>query len=83
MLYFCGEIKNKPLKATKMSEPMIVWCVIAGVLLLAFVIRDIEKSLNGRRRHSAHGAHHLFGMGKEREMFYIPGDVDDEDEFDD
>ena len=66
-----------------MSEPMIVWCVIAGVLLLVFVIRDIEKSLNGRRRHGAHGVHHLFGMGKEREMFYIPGDVDDEDEFDD
>lgn len=66
-----------------MSQPMIVWCVTVAVLLLAFLLRAVEKHYAGcRRNHAVRKPRHLFELGKEREMFYIPGDSDDDD-FDD
>ena len=63
-----------------MDKPIVVWCVIAGVLLFAFVFKAVrnhqeEYCRKGRKRKP------LFGLAKERELFFIPGDVDD-DEFD-
>ena len=60
---------------------MIVWCTIAGVLLFAFVFRAIEWYYT-ECRHNSSKPRRLFEFGKEREMFYIPGDnnYDDFDE---
>lgn len=59
---------------------MIVWCMIAGVLLFAFVFRAVAVYChchhNGRKRA------HVFDIGSEKEIFYVPGDVED-DEFED
>lgn len=64
-----------------MSQQMIIWCIIVGVLLFAFALRAFErlylKCHNDRKK-----AHHIFELGNEREMFYCPGDVTDDD-FDD
>lgn len=61
-----------------MDQPMIVWCVIAGVLLFAFVFRAIEKYYV-ECRHNHHETIHLVELGEEKEMFYIPGDIEDDD----
>ena len=63
-----------------MDQPMIIWCVIMGILLLTFVFHAFEK-LRDQRRHSPllHRRHHLIELGKEREMFFIPGDRKDEE----
>ncbi|MDE5901629.1 MAG: hypothetical protein K2H21_00245 [Muribaculaceae bacterium] len=61
-----------------MDKPIIVWCVIAGVLLFAFVLRAIERYYT-KCHHNGHRPRHLFELGREKEMFYIPGDADDED----
>lgn len=61
-----------------MSQPMIVWCIIAGVLLFAFVFRAIEKYYTECRR-DHHERIHLVELGEEKEMFYIPGDIEDDD----
>ncbi|MDE6360735.1 MAG: hypothetical protein K2L39_05880 [Muribaculaceae bacterium] len=65
-----------------MDQPMIIWCVIMGILLLTFVFHAVEK-LREQRRQSPlpHRHHHLIELGREREMFYIPGDRKD-DEYD-
>lgn len=64
-----------------MNQSMIVWCAIAGVLLCAFVFRAIEQYYAECRRNGRKPMH-LLEIGKEREIFYIPGDVED-DEFED
>lgn len=64
-----------------MDKPIIVWCVIAGVLLFAFVFRAIERYYT-KCRHNGHKSRHLLELSREKEMFYIPGDVDDEDFYD-
>lgn len=64
-----------------MSEQMIVWCVIAGVLLCAFVIRAIEEHV-ARVRRNARKRRSVIEIGKEKEIFYIPGDIDDYDDLD-
>ncbi len=65
-----------------MNQPMIVWCTIAGALLFAFVFRAVERYRTGCR-HDGRKPRHLFEMGKEKEMFYIPGDIDEDDDFED
>lgn len=65
-----------------MNQPMIIWCVIAGVLLLAFVLRSIERHHASCGRH-AHKPRHIIEIGRERDMFYIPGDTDYDDDADD
>lgn len=61
-----------------MDKPMIVWCAIAGVLLSALVFRAIEWYYT-KCRHSGHKPRRMFEIGKERELFYIPGDIEDDD----
>ena len=60
-----------------MNKPVIVWCVIAGVLLFAFIFRAIERYYTAIRR-NGQKPRHLFEMAKEKDKFYIPGDVDDD-----
>lgn len=63
-----------------MDQPILIWCVIMGILLLTFVFHALEKLRDQRRRpHALHRHHHLVELGKEREMFFIPGDRKDED----
>lgn len=65
-----------------MNEQMIIWCAIVGVLMCTFVVRGLLY----HRKHSQRSAvrHHripLIEIGKEKEIFYLPGDRYDEDEF--
>lgn len=61
-----------------MTLPMIVWCVIAGVLLLTFVFKAIERHSAGT--HHCGVRHHILEIGKERDIFFLPGDPDDDDD---
>ena len=58
-----------------MNYPMITWCIIAAVLLCAFIFRTIEYYIARHRSYSCdHKAKHLLGFGRETDMFYVPGD---------
>ena len=56
-----------------MNKPVIVWCVIAGVLLFAVIFRAIDRYYTEIQK-----PRHLFEMAKEKDIFYIPGDVEDD-----
>lgn len=61
-----------------MTQPVIVWCAIAALLLCTFIVRNIAVRYN-RRHASAQGqrtshARHALELGTEREMFFVPGD---------
>lgn len=63
-----------------MSQPMIVWCVIVGALFFAFAFNAVWHFCKERRM-GKKGKRHFIGMVKEREIFYCPGDMlDDEDD---
>ena len=66
-----------------MTQPMIAWCVIAAVLLCAFLFRAVERHPAERdgRRQRERKPRHLIGLGKEKDMFFIPGDGEEEDDF--
>ena len=57
-----------------MSQQMIVWCAIVGVLLFAVVFRTLVRVYAQRHRKSGSRHRHFIEMGSESEMFYIPGD---------
>lgn len=55
-----------------MNEQMILWMAIAGTALLIFVLREgLRKNVTAGSHRNGHA---FFEMGKEDEMFYIPGD---------
>lgn len=63
---------------------MIIWCAVAGLLLLAFILRSILRhhgwNVSRPRLHThGHSATHPLEIGDEKDMFYIPGDCDDDD----
>ncbi len=60
-----------------MNHPMIVWCVIAGLLLFAFIFRAAERYYSASR-HSDRKSWHILEIGKDKDIFYLPGDVDDD-----
>ena len=73
-----------------MNYPMITWCVIAAVLLCAFIFRVVEYYCTQHRGCSRdHKATPFLKFGRETDMFYIPGDdeipgiADKEDESED
>lgn len=78
-----GSLCNTPTFAPKfqknMSQSIIIWCTIAGVLSTAFVIRAIKWYYTKCRRIGRKPWHHIIEMGKESEMFFVPGDVIDKD----
>ena len=58
-----------------MNYPMITWCVIAAVLLCAFIFRLIANyCFKHRGRSRSHKATHFLEFGRETDMFYVPGD---------
>ena len=58
-----------------MNYPMITWCIIAAVLLCAFIFRTIEYYIARHRSYSCdHKTKHLLRFGRETDMFYVPGD---------
>ena len=65
-----------------MNYPMITWCIIASVLLCAFIYYTARH----RSYSCDHKAKHLLRFGRETDMFYVPGDdkipgiADNEDE---
>lgn len=61
-----------------MNRPMIVWCVTAGILLFVLVFKAIKRH-ETQWHCSGSKPRRLFEIGKEREMFYIPGDVEGDD----
>lgn len=75
-----------------MFNPMLIWYAVAGAVILAILFEFIHDITSGKRRHAhaARGrhprAHHLIGAYKERDLFFIPGDLrynDQDDDFDD
>lgn len=65
-----------------MSHPTTVWCIIAGVLLCSFLFKAFKRYYLKYSRHE--NSHlHIIEVGKDKNIFYIPGDIDDEDDFGD
>lgn len=67
-----------------MGNPMILWYAIVILVVIAVMVHLIHYLID--QRHRADHAPSVFGMMKEREMFYIPGDArtdDEEDDFED
>lgn len=62
-----------------MSQPMIVWCAIAAILLFAFMLRAIERYYT-ECHHNGGKPRHLFEVGKDKDIFFVPGDTDDDDD---
>ena len=68
--YLCRRFNNNDIIV--MTHSMIVWSCIITIIVLAFILRAVEKcylAKDFRKRHI-----HLIEMSKEEEMFYCPGD---------
>lgn len=63
-----------------MSHPMIAWCVIVVVLLCAFIFRAIINRHCSESSNRSHKPRHIIEIGKEKDMFFIPGDINEEDD---
>ncbi len=64
------------------SNPMFVWYTVVAVLLIACLIYSFRLAHHhNHRNHMRLHRVHAVEMGKERDMFYIPGDqrYDDRD----
>ena len=59
-----------------MTQTEILWCVVTGAAVLLVTVHAMVHAL--RRGKSGHMP--LLGMGRERDIFFIPGDEDDDDE---
>lgn len=64
-----------------MSQQMIVWCTIVGLLSAIFAIQAIGY-INKTKKKRGNKHHHLIEYGKDKDIFYVPGDVDMNDEYD-
>lgn len=69
-----------------MEQTVLIWCVIMGVLLLTFAMhaaarlrRSAHSPHTVAGHHRNHHHHHFIELGRERDMFYIPGDRKDDD----
>lgn len=65
-----------------MNHPIIVWCVIAGVLFCAFIFRAVEQ-YHSKCRQQDRKPRHILEIGKDKDIFYLPGDIDEDDDFED
>lgn len=61
-----------------MDQTIVIWCVIVGILALVFVIHAVDKRRGSRDNPHPVRHHHFIELGKEREMFFIPGDRKDD-----
>ena len=58
-----------------MNYSMITWCIIAAVLLCAFIFRAV--AYNCAKLHGGccrHKSKHFFELGRDTDIFYVPGD---------
>lgn len=62
-----------------MSQPMIIWCTIVGVLLVAFIFRAVERYYT-EGHHNGGKPKHLIEIGKDKDIFFIPGDINEDDD---
>lgn len=62
-----------------MNHPMFIWCVIAGVLLCAFLFRAVER-YHSEGCYRDRKPRHFLEIGKDKDIFYLPGDMDEEDD---
>lgn len=64
-----------------MDQTVIIWSVIMGVLLLTFAIHAVGRlrQAHSHRQTAHHPRHHFIELGRERDMFFIPGDRRDDD----
>ena len=56
-----------------MNHSMIMWCIIAGVLLCAFIFRAVGYYYSNSRS-CGRKATHFLRFGREADIFYVPGD---------
>lgn len=54
------------------SQPVLVWSAIMLLMVVAFVVRAIEKIRMSRTLDKKR--HHFIEMAQEKELFYCPGD---------
>lgn len=66
------------------GNPMNVWYVIVGILLLVLLVGSLRLAGHHASGSNAHKPRFI-EVGRERDMFYVPGDenVKDNDEIDD
>lgn len=73
-----------------MSDTVLIWCCIIALMMFAFLTHWFQHRIASRRSttHAVRpiptadnhptphhrNRHHLIELGREREMFYIPGD---------
>lgn len=62
-----------------MTHLMYFWYITVGIVLLTFLVNFIHYLLSHKRSHKHN---HLIGLSRERDIFYIPGDKLEDDEFD-
>lgn len=63
-----------------MSQTMIIWFVITGILTTIFIARAIVARLHAHHTHAQHRG--FISIGKDRDIFFLPGDSEDDDEID-
>lgn len=63
-----------------MSQTMIIWFVIAAILSAIFLTRAIVA--HAHSRHTPAVRHKFITLAKDRDIFFIPGDTEDDDEID-
>lgn len=62
-----------------MENPMLFWYIVVGALLIAFFVRFV-RATHHISRHRDRLSHHFIEIGREKDMFYIPGDAGYDDE---
>lgn len=62
-----------------MTHLMYFWYITVGIVLLTFLVNFIHYLVSHKRSRKHH---HLIGLSRERDIFYIPGDKLEDDEFD-
>lgn len=62
-----------------MYNPMIFWYAVVGLLLLVLVWHSLSRG-HVTNHHRARHARHFIEIGKERDMFFAPGDPDKDDD---
>lgn len=72
-----------------MNSTVIIWIIIASIVFLALAIRIVSVWISSGH-HPDRKSHHIFGLSREWEEFYAPGDTfktngygAEDDDFDD
>lgn len=62
-----------------MEHSVTIWCTVVGVLLLVFILKALDRYYSRHHHHRDHKPRHIIEMGKESEIFYVPGDLEEKD----